>query len=128
MKKKKNPKPFQIHPRAQLIITGKPVKSEQIDMLRECVGNQFCVTNWFSSDGTIGHIDSMQPQVEFEKFYWDFDRLTCLPFLDIGITVMNGPPGVHVSPVASYALKNGTFSKRENVHFGHPPPRRLKTS
>ncbi len=126
MKKDKNPKPFPIHPKAQVIITGRLLKPEHVQTLKERVGSNFCVTNWFTNDGIVGHIDSIQPGVEFEKFYWDFERLASLSFLDIGVTVMSGPPGVHVTPVASYMLKNGTFSKRENVHFGHPPPRRLK--
>lgn len=123
---KKEAKPFKIHPQAQVIITGKPLSVDQVDSINKIVGSKFCVANWLGPDGTVGHIDAIRPGTTFEMFQADWLKLIDCLFLDLGITVMNGPPGSPVIPVVSYALKHGTMSRQPDVHFSHPPPRRLK--
>lgn len=125
-KDRKSLKPFPVHPQAQVIITGKPLSPEQVETVGSLMALGFCVKNWLGSDGTVGHIDSVLPGTNFDKFQQDWSKLMSCQGLDLGITVMSGPPGSPVIPVASYSLKHGNLSRQENVHFSHPPPRRLK--
>lgn len=125
---KKTPKPavVSVHPRAQVIITGKPLLPAQIETVRKLTGPGFCVSNWFNNDGAIGHLDSVEPGTTLEKFKEDWSKLVDCLFLDLGITLMNGPPGTPVIPLVSYSLRHGTLSRQADVHYSHPPPRRFK--
>jgi hypothetical protein len=125
MKKAPNPS-HAVHPQAQVIITGKPLTPEQVAEVSQVIGDNFCVSNWIDSDGRIGHLDSLKPGTTIEQFKENWTKLTKFDYLDLGITLMNGPPGTPVFPVASYCLKNGRLSKQMNVHYLHPPPRRFK--
>lgn len=119
-----------VHPKAQVIITGKTLLPDQVQTIRSLTVGDFCVANWLNDDGMVGHLDSVEPGTTFEKFKEDWSRLAECKFLDLGITLMNGPPGTPVVPVVSYSLKKGVLSRQEHVHYLHPAPRRAfkKTS
>jgi hypothetical protein len=126
--KHKPTKSANIHPRAQIIITGTKIDESNLPLFREALGTKFPIMNWVGADGSIGHIDSIQPGVSLEALQTELERIAMLKFLDIGITVMSGPPGNLVSPVVSFLIKNGSCAAKPNVHMAHPPPRRIKTA
>lgn len=124
---KKTPKPSVVlHPQAQVIITGKTLLPEQVTAIKPLIDSGFCVANWLNDDGCVGHLGSIEPKTTLEKFNGDMEKLREYKFLDLGITLMSGPPGTFVMPVVSYSLKNGNLTQNPNAHFSHPPPRRFK--
>lgn len=122
----KTSKTLKLHPQAQVIITGKPLQPEEVAKLNDFIKDSFCVKNWFNPEGSIGHLDSIEPGTTMEKFRNDWNYLRDCLFLDLGITLMNGPPGSFVTPIVSYKLKHGVLQEGLDVHFLHPPPRRFK--
>jgi hypothetical protein len=114
-----------LHPRAQVIITGTKLASDQAQTVIK-LSEALSLRNWCAEDGSIGHLDSIEPNTSFESFIGDLKTLAQVPYLNMGVSVMNGPPGTFVTPIASFLIKNGEMTKTENVHVGHPPPRRLK--
>jgi hypothetical protein len=117
-----------LHPNAQVIITGKPLTPEQAcDVIEFSQG--LSVTSWCGVDGSIGHIDSIRPNTTFEKLYGDLEELgRKFSFLELGVSVMSGPPGSFTIPVASFQIKQSLLKRKEDVHFGHPPPKRMKNT
>src|SRR5438270_4107646 len=82
-----------LHPKAQVIITGKPLTPEQAQEVTSFTEN-LSVDGWCGSDGTIGHIDSVKPEISYEKLYGDLMELAQrFWFLELGVSVMSGPPG-----------------------------------
>lgn len=124
MKKSNKPKPPVIHPKAQVLITGASLTPDQAKRVIEASKN-FCLQNWCGPDGAIGHIDAIQPNASYDKLYGDLLELSKFFFLDLGVSVMSGPPKTFTTPVISFSIKDGTLKKGEYVHYGHPPPRRL---
>lgn len=126
MKPKKNSLP-DLHPKAQLLITGKPILASQAVELISFSAD-LCFRNWCSADGAIGHIDSIMPRSSYSQLTGDLKKLAeRFKFLDLGVSVMSGPPGTFTMPLVSFLLKNGEMMKTNDVHFGHPPPKRMKT-
>ena len=119
------PYPPVLHPQAQVIITGKRVPlnvAPRLAMYTETMP----VRGWCNPIGDIGFIDSVEPGTTYQSLCDSFHAL-CTEFmdLDLGITVMNGPPGHYNQPVASFSLKGTKFQVNKFPHIDHPPPRRL---
>lgn len=116
----------EFHPRTQVLITGKPITEEQAESVI-AFSKSMGVQGWCSPDGTLGHLDSIEPGTTMERLMKDLKGLAkVFGFLDMGITIMNGPPGTRTFPMESYRLKNKELKSDPNPHIGHTPPMRLK--
>ena len=107
-----------------MLVTGSALTPDQAKRVIEAT-QSLCLQNWCSVDGAIGHIDAIQPNASYDKLYGDLLELSKFFFLDMGISVMSGPPKTFTTPVVSFSIKDGVLKKGEFVHYGHPPPRRL---
>lgn len=126
MKPNQANKPPSIHPKAQVIITGKSLTPEQAQEVIQ-FSKGMSVDSWCGVDGSIGHIDSLKPNTTYDKLYSDLLELTNkFYFLDLGISVMSGPPGTFTMPVVSFQLKECSLKRNGTPHYGHPAPKRLK--
>lgn len=123
----KKPKSHSIHPNAQIIITGHPLTPEQAQEVME-FSKELSVSSWCAADGSIGHIDGVRPHTTFDKLYTDLLELSMrFSFLDMGVTVMSGPPGTFTQPVLGFSLKKSSLKRSELPHVGHPAPKRMKS-
>lgn len=115
----------------QVLLTGKPITQTQAEKVIEfCNLNQFYIQKWCSLTGNLGHIDGLiKSFIKLEEVLEQSEELARkFPFLDLGITVMNGKVGSYVQPMISFNIKNGILkieTKGENVHLLHPPPKRI---
>lgn len=122
------PKPTQpvLHPNAQVLITGKPLNPVQAQEVMAFT-QDLSLNGWCASDGSIGHLDSIKPNTTYEKLWSDLQALSVkFPFLDMGISVMSGPPGSFNLPLVSFHLHKSKLRKDPMAHMTHPPPQRLK--
>lgn len=83
---------------------------------------------WCHPDGTIGFSDNVGKWPSVEEVYNDWVILAKeFPFLDIGVTLMNGESCEDdISPVVSFVVKDGTVEvvdpDKINVHEKHQLP------
>jgi hypothetical protein len=109
-----------------VIVTGKPLSPEQAASVAS-FADTMSFSGWCSPEGTIGHLDGFSRKSTYEQLLEELRVLAnTFPFLDMGVTVMSGPPGSPVLPVLSLRLQNGRAKRVPDAHFGHPPPKRLK--
>lgn len=125
MKNKISKKEPRIHPNAQLIITGKSITFDQAhEVVLFC--QNLSIKNWCSKNGTIGYIDSIQPNTTYKQFYEDLTLLSQnFVFLDLGITIMTGPPKTYTEPQFSFSIKNMVLKREFNPHMNHSAPKRI---
>lgn len=110
----------------QIIVTGKPLTPSQATSVI-FFANTMSFGSWCSPEGVIGHLDGLLREITYEQLLQELKMLaTIFPFLDMGVTVMSGPPGNPVLPVLSLKVQNQEVKKVADAHFGHPPPKRLK--
>jgi hypothetical protein len=115
-----------LHPQAQVIVTGKPLSPEQAVSVVS-FADTMSFNGWCSPEGTIGHLDGFLKKITYGQLLEELEALAnAFPFLDMGVTVMSGPPGSPVLPVLSLKLQNRNVKRVSGAHFGHPPPKRLK--
>lgn len=118
-----------IPPQAQVLISGKPVGSEQAqDLMAFSIQHLSSFQNWCSLDGSIGHLDAILPAATYDQLVSELELLTKkFPFLDVALSIMSGPPGTFTVPLVTFHLKEGTLKRSASAHFGHPAPKRLKS-
>jgi hypothetical protein len=113
-----------LHPQAQVIITGSPITSEQAKRVIQA-SNGMCFDSWCGDDGSIGYLDSIKLGTSYQQIWSHLCELSNFTFLNLGVSVMNGPPKTPTYPVASFLVKDGIVKKTTDVHYGHPPPKRI---
>jgi len=110
-----------------VIVTGKPISRQQaasVIVFAESMSFQ----GWCSPEGTIGHLDGFLQNTTYYQLLAELQSLANMfPVLDMGVTVMSGPPGSHVFPVLSLRIQNQKVKITTDVHSGHPPPKRLNS-
>jgi hypothetical protein len=80
---------------------------------------------WCHPDGRIGFIDNVGKWPSIEAIYNDWRAIaTAFPFLDIGVTLMNGEHNEEDKrPVVSMRIREGLVTlvdpREDNVHFEH---------
>ena len=124
---------LKLHPEAQVIITGKRLSTEQVKLLINSNGEEELLTSclissWFDArDGYIGHIDSVFPGVTYEELQEVLkDLAKKYSFLDLGISIMSGPPGTFTKPLISFSIFKNTLKQTYLPHINHFPPKRIK--
>jgi len=115
-----------LHPKAQLIITGMPLTSAQVADVLIFSEQQRTFQGWCSVDGAIGHLDSMQPNATCDQIHQELEELSRkFNFLELAISIMSGPPGTFTSPLITFHVKKGVVRRDHAGHVGHPPPKRI---
>ena len=115
-----------LHTQAQVIVTGTSLTHKQAEAIIN-FSKTISLSSWCSSDGLIGHIDSIKPNTTYEQLYADLMLLAQMfKFLELGISIMSGPPGSYTHPLVSFRIYQGKLKQSLNPHAGHPAPKRLR--
>jgi hypothetical protein len=112
----------------QVIITGVSVDSETSNKINlYCSLYGFFCSNWCNVDGEIGHIDASIKPINKKIILSDLTKLLKeFPDLELGITILSGPPGTFTLPVMQFLVKNGSIENNSLPHLNHPAPKRFK--
>lgn len=112
----------------QLIVTGRSISPDEAMNLRSflTVGG-FFATEFIHPNGEIGHFDSTVKEVTWQIVRQELTVLAnTFKQLELGISLMTGPPGAYNRVLKSYLVKNGVVKEDTCPHIGHGPPKRYK--
>ena len=118
-----------ITPLPQVIVTGISVSLDKANKIREfCAVHGIFAVDWCHLDGTIGYIDASSKPLNTALLKQDLTKIAKeFPFLQLGVTLMSGPPGVYNAPRAQFSVVEARVIKEPTTpHLGHPAPQRIK--
>lgn len=112
----------------QIIVTGLNVTSNKASEIRAfCTLQNVFSVNWCHPDGVIGYIDSSEKPIDSVELKKDLESLVRqFPDLELGISLMSGPPKSYNFPICQFLVSGGKVKKQDFPHIGHKAPKRYK--